>query len=159
MSAHMCITRLKIMLLCILFFTQFIFVSPNFYFKSDSHGQFLNLMENLYHYDFPSCANTAIEALIGSKLLIRVKNKIPFIATYRQKNEEGPYYKLFHSQKVHVFSLFCQQWLFPFGLLRQNLVRQHKINLNSQSSCLTTHRSITGVCLHSHLEVTDKLIN
>lgn len=47
------------------------FISPNFHFKSASHGQFLNLLEILYHYEFPSCVNIAIEAAIGKQAVDR----------------------------------------------------------------------------------------
>lgn len=45
------------------------FVGPSFHFKSGTHGQFLNLMEILYPYEFPGCANIATEAMIGKQIV------------------------------------------------------------------------------------------
>lgn len=49
------------------------FISPCFHFKSGSHGQILSLIEILYHYEFPSCVNIAIEAVIGKQAVDQIE--------------------------------------------------------------------------------------
>lgn len=85
------------------------FISPNFHFKSASHGQFLNLLEILYHYEFPSCVNIAIEAAIGKQAV----DQIPFIATYRKKTEEGPHFKYPITRKFMFYVFFLISNDFP----------------------------------------------